>query len=107
MGWSSRCVKAALSSCFVILFGCAILTLAIALPLRKPPFLLHGPRVDLGYTSYIGRRRQDNVDEFLGLRYAAPPTGDLRWRAPVEPVADGKTHNALAVCMLLCVPSTR
>ena len=26
-----------------------------------------------------------NVEQFLGLPYAAPPTGDLRWRAPQPP----------------------
>jgi para-nitrobenzyl esterase len=25
----------------------------------------------------------DNVDQFLGVPYAAPPIGDLRWRAPI------------------------
>ncbi len=92
--------RAVLSSCLIVLFGCALLTLAIALPLRKPPFPLRGPRVDLGYVTYVGRRRPDKVDEFLGVRYAAPPTGHLRWRAPVEPEGDGGLRDALAVCFL-------
>src|SRR6516162_6705780 len=27
------------------------------------------------------------VDEFLGMPYAAPPTGNLRWRPPAPPAA--------------------
>ncbi len=96
--YQNMAFRAVLSSCLVILFGYAVLTLAIALPLSQPPFFLPGPQVDLGYSTYVGRRRLDDVDEFLGMRYASPPVGDGRWRAPVEPERDGKIHNALAVC---------
>lgn len=37
-------------------------------------------RTDLGLVHGINVGR---VDEFLGLPYASPPTGDLRWRAPI------------------------
>lgn len=43
------------------------------------------PVVDLNYTSYEGIRLENGVDAFLGMRFAAPPLGDLRWRAPIEP----------------------
>ena len=37
-----------------------------------------------------------NLDEWLGIRYAAPPVGDLRWQ-PTQPVSAGMaTHQALA-----------
>ncbi|KAL2869529.1 Alpha/Beta hydrolase protein [Aspergillus lucknowensis] len=43
------------------------------------------PRVDLGYSKYRGVRLPGGVDQFLGMRYAQAPTGDLRFRAPREP----------------------
>ncbi|KAK3994922.1 lipase 1 [Cladorrhinum sp. PSN332] len=41
--------------------------------------------VNLGYAAYQGTGQSNGVNAFLGMRYAAPPLGDLRWRAPVEP----------------------
>ncbi|KAK1829861.1 lipase 1 [Podospora conica] len=43
------------------------------------------PVVDLGYAKYEGLQLSNGVDAFLGMRFAAAPLGDLRWRAPVEP----------------------
>jgi len=40
--------------------------------------------VDLGYSRYQGFE-VDGVNQWLGIRFAAPPTGDLRWRAPQDP----------------------
>jgi para-nitrobenzyl esterase len=34
------------------------------------------------------------VDEFLGLPYAAPPTGNLRWRPPARPAAWASVRDA-------------
>jgi acetylcholinesterase len=42
--------------------------------------------VDLNYTTYEGLRWSNGVNAYLGMRYASPPVGHLRWRAPVEPV---------------------
>ncbi|KAI3401962.1 hypothetical protein diail_6522, partial [Diaporthe ilicicola] len=39
----------------------------------------------LGYATYVGSTLDGGVNRFLGMRYAAPPLGDLRWRAPVAP----------------------
>jgi para-nitrobenzyl esterase len=36
------------------------------------------------------------LDEFLGIRYAAPPTESLRWQPPQAVPADLATHQALA-----------
>ncbi|KAF5360642.1 hypothetical protein D9756_005136 [Leucocoprinus leucothites] len=44
------------------------------------------PLVDLGYAKYQGTLNNDTGNiEFLGVRYAAAPTGTLRWQAPQAP----------------------
>ncbi|KAJ7077232.1 Alpha/Beta hydrolase protein [Mycena epipterygia] len=44
------------------------------------------PIVDLGYAQYQGIvDTASNITNFLGIRYAAPPLGDLRFRAPQPP----------------------
>ncbi|KAK0945676.1 hypothetical protein LTR29_002788 [Friedmanniomyces endolithicus] len=44
----------------------------------------NGPIVDLGYAQYRGTPNQTfGVTTFFGLRYAASPTGRLRWQPPV------------------------
>lgn len=43
------------------------------------------PRIGLGYSKYRGVRLPGGVDQFLGMRYAQAPVGDLRFRAPLEP----------------------
>ncbi|KAH7913419.1 Alpha/Beta hydrolase protein [Hygrophoropsis aurantiaca] len=44
------------------------------------------PVVDLGYTSYQGYTDVSaNITRWLGIRYAEPPVGKLRWKAPQPP----------------------
>ncbi|KAJ7746656.1 alpha beta-hydrolase [Mycena metata] len=44
------------------------------------------PIVDLGYAKYQGVvDTKLNLTSFRGMRYAAPPTGKLRWQAPTPP----------------------
>ncbi|KAJ7470963.1 alpha beta-hydrolase [Mycena latifolia] len=44
------------------------------------------PIVDLGYAQYQGTvDTANNITNFLGIRYAAAPLGDLRFRAPQAP----------------------
>ncbi|KAF6759864.1 Alpha/Beta hydrolase protein [Ephemerocybe angulata] len=63
----------------VLLFGILGAISAFSAPTK--------PVVNLGYTEYQGfPTAQGNID-FLGIRYAAPPTGDLRFRAPQAPEA--------------------
>ena len=41
--------------------------------------------VDLGYSKYKGSRAEKGVTQWFGIRYAAAPVGDLRFRAPRDP----------------------
>ncbi|KAJ4865659.1 carboxylesterase family domain-containing protein [Trichoderma breve] len=45
----------------------------------------NNPVVDLGYAKYRGVRNATyGLDYYFGIRYAVPPEGDLRWRAPQD-----------------------
>ncbi|KAG0649471.1 Pseudocholinesterase [Hyphodiscus hymeniophilus] len=45
--------------------------------------------VDLGYSKYTGVSAADNeTAKWLGIRYAAPPVGNLRFRAPQAPLVN-------------------
>lgn len=37
---------------------------------------------------------EDDVEKFLGIPYAMPPVGQLRWTAPLEPIAWSGTRDA-------------
>lgn len=41
--------------------------------------------VDLGYAKYRGQSPSNGTVEWLGIRYAAPPVGNLRFAAPQDP----------------------
>jgi carboxylesterase type B len=52
------------------------------------------PKVDLGYTKYVGTTLSNSITQWLGIRYAAPPVGELRFRAPQKPVFDPVVQQA-------------
>ncbi|KAH6898352.1 Alpha/Beta hydrolase protein [Thelonectria olida] len=60
----------------------------------RDPNLIKGPVVDLGYSRYQGLALTNGVNEFRRMRYASPPLGDLRWRAPVAPQNETKIQDA-------------
>ncbi|KAI9743127.1 MAG: hypothetical protein M1818_003422 [Claussenomyces sp. TS43310] len=78
---------------FVVLAVVAI-ALGIWVALRKHHQIKPGPVVDLGYCNYTGATVSDDINQWLGMRYAAPPVGDLRFRAPQDPVIDTTARNA-------------
>lgn len=47
-------------------------------------------QVDLNYASYQGSILPVGITQWLGMRYAAPPIGNLRFRAPADvPIEEG------------------
>ncbi|KAK0211801.1 Alpha/Beta hydrolase protein [Armillaria fumosa] len=56
------------------------------------------PVIDLGYAKYRGTfdPAGSNNTQFLGIRYAASPTGSLRWQAPQTPDFVAGIQNATA-----------
>jgi len=72
-GWKAACVLAA-----VALFGLSITAKADPLTVKTEQGKVHGKTINDG-----------KVRAWMGLPYAAPPTGDLRWKAP-QPAAKWK-----------------
>lgn len=58
------------------------------LPLFAQAVTAVSPVVHLNYTSYRGTSLPNGVTEWLGVRYAAPPIGDLRFREPQPPESE-------------------
>jgi carboxylesterase type B len=53
--------------------------------------------VNLGYSTYEGVQSNSGVTRFSGIRYAAAPLGDLRFRAAQDPVSTGNQSIAANV----------
>ncbi len=53
-----------------------------------------GPVINTPQGPVQGQITPNQIHNFKGLPFAAPPTGDLRWRPPVLPVAWNKTRDA-------------
>lgn len=64
------------------------LAIAICLTLRHQNERDNGSNyyVDLGYSRYTGNSFKDGTTQWLGIRYAAPPVGNLRFAAPQDPL---------------------
>ncbi|KAK0671394.1 putative esterase lipase [Cercophora samala] len=56
------------------------------LSLSQPVSATTSPLATLSYATYSGLTLPNNVNQFLGLPYAQPPLGPLRWRSPSPPL---------------------
>ncbi|KAI2603495.1 alpha/beta-hydrolase [Hypoxylon fragiforme] len=73
---------ASLKTTFLVL--CQLFYLAIAV----------SPVVDLGCTKYVGVAKYDGISQWLGMRFASPPVGNLRFRPPIDPPCNFTTQAA-------------
>lgn len=53
--------------------------------------------VDLSYAKYQGMTLGNGVNQWLSLRFAAPPTGSLRFNPPQPPLKENGTQDATKV----------
>ncbi|KAF2138987.1 uncharacterized protein K452DRAFT_360734 [Aplosporella prunicola CBS 121167] len=53
-----------------------------------------GPLVELGYARYNGVELGNGVTQWLGLPYAAPPLGPLRFAAPADITIENREYQA-------------
>lgn len=49
------------------------------------PSMTRLPIIDLVYSQYRGVSLSNGVDQYLGMKYAKAPLGDLRFRGPKDP----------------------
>ena len=64
------------------------------------------PLVDVGYTQYLGTAISAGITQWLGIRFAAPPLGDLRFRAPGDPLVNNTVQVANQVLTFMVHPWT-
>jgi hypothetical protein len=77
------------------------LSLVLTLAVHATPTI----DVDLNYTQYEGSKLPSGINQWLGMRYAAPPLGQLRFTAPQDP-PKGPKQQAKKVCPCTTRPST-
>ena len=63
------------------------------------PQQLLGPVVNLGYVKYQGDNYPNGISQWLGIPYAQPPLGDLRFAAPQNITGNGTLQMATQVCL--------
>ncbi|KAM3086047.1 hypothetical protein ACMFMG_003096 [Clarireedia jacksonii] len=79
----------------LVLFSC-VLAISLALPLLDARDTHPRSTVDLGYSRYQGTLLSSGISQYLGMRYASPPLGQNRFRAPQPPQNTNITQIAQA-----------
>lgn len=54
--------------------------------------------IDLGYSKYKGVSLTNGITQWQGIRYAAPPIGNLRFAPPQDPEYVAEVQLADTVC---------
>lgn len=62
--------------------------------------------VDIGYSIYKGQALSNGVSQWLGIRYAAPPLGALRFAPPQDPPHTEGIQDATQVSFHVHINST-
>lgn len=70
------------------------------------PSMPRSSTIDLGYSQYQGMSLPNGIDQYLGMRYAKPPLGELRFRAPQDPETTLGILDASSVMLLNLGTST-
>lgn len=92
--WRRRCVV--ISAALMLFLLALALGLGLGLGLRVNEAGTD-VNVDLGYSVYRGKAFKDGTSQWLGMRYAAAPVGQLRFAAPIGPPLTKKVQPAMAV----------
>ena len=74
-----------------------VVLIGLATSLAATPTPSGPPIVNLGYSQYEGKTLGSGINQYLGIRYAAPPLAELRFKAPAEPVTTSGIQTATAV----------
>ena len=85
---------------FVMIVLGLVLGLVLSLAHKGGADSVIGQTVTLDYSTFKGVDGGNGVTHWWGIRYAAPPVGDLRFRAPQDPLKNETIQHASQVCFL-------
>lgn len=85
-------VTLVLLACFCMSFSSNAPYLPATAPSKSQP-----PIISLDYATYKGESLINGVDQYLGMRFAKAPIGDLRFRAPQDPEQSREVQDATKV----------